>query len=153
MPRFKSSNPEHQRYEDAVRIHQAVGGLEIATGDDGTNTVEIPSCPAVLVSMDVMPGGLVGDTFDLYVQTRLNATSGWFDVVHFNQVLGNVGVTVLQHTVISPVAVAEPMFLTSAALAAGAERHIMGLDWRTRWEIVNAGAASFYFNAFLTPMG
>lgn len=145
MPRFKSSYPEHQVYEDWVDLHP-----EAAVVASGTGTVigEIPSdVRAVEVHAHVEPSLAVGDTFDLYVQTRFDDL--WIDVVHFTRVLGNgVDVDLYDKIVIS---LAQAHFEAATGLAADGKRNLMGDAWRCRWSVGGA-TPSFVFSCSVHPM-
>jgi len=88
-----------------------------------------------------------GDTLDVYVQTKLDA-SDWTDVVHFTQVLGNGGA--VRHIARVSAGLAQTMFAVSAALTAGNVRHLLGDEWRVRW-VVSGGTAEFTFSVVAVP--
>jgi len=75
----------------------------------------------------------VPDTLDVFVQTTLDGTN-WVDIVHFTQITGE---TAKRHY--AKVVSSEPqaMFEAGAALNAGSVRHLLGLQYRVRWEIVD----------------
>lgn len=80
-----------------------------------------------------------GDTLDVYVQTKLDQTN-WTDVVHFTQCTGSGGA--VRH--IGKVSASEPqaMFATSTALTAGAVRHLIGDEWRVRYDLTEGDSGS-----------
>ena len=143
--RFRSSNPEHQIYEDDVCLHAEAA--EVLSAID-TVTGEIPGdCRSVLVYAHVEPTLAVGDTFDLYVQTRVGTL--WVDVVHFTQILGNgLDVDLFDKVAAS---LAEANFDVATALAADGARNIIGDLWRCRWIIAGA-TPSFVFSVSIHPM-
>lgn len=145
-PRFKSSFPEHQVYEDGKTLHASAE--ETATG---TGTVEavLPNCRAVQCILETTAiGTLVGDTFDCIVQTYIGDT--WVDVCAFTQLLGNDADAAQVHYGKITAALAEAMFEDNAALAAGAIRNLIGTKWRCRWVFGAAGA--YTFSVKIQPM-
>ena len=97
---------------------------------------------------------VVGDTCDVYVQTKLDGTGGvaagnWTDVVHFPQVLGTDAAGRRHAKILAAGVLLEGD--NTAALAAGQVRHAIGDDWRIR--VVIAGAnASFTFSVTAMPV-
>lgn len=93
----------------------------------------------------------VGDTLDVYVQTKLDG-SNWTDVVHFTQVLGSGGAKRFVAKVSADVA--EAMFAAGTALAAGSVRNLIGDEWRVRYDITDASTdnASFTIGVYACPM-
>ena len=154
MARFKSSHPEHQIYEDAVDLYllaDGPAGGEIATGT-GVREVEVPGdCQAILAHAAVAPALAVGDTFDLYVQTLFTCSGVevWVDVIHFTQILGNgLDVDLFDKIAIS---LDQAHFEIGTALAADAQRNLIGEKWRCRWVIAGASPA-FPFTLSIQPM-
>ena len=80
-----------------------------------------------------------GDTLDVYVQTKLDGTN-WTDVVHFTQCTGTGGA--IRHIGKVVAQLAQTMFATSTALAAGSVRHLLGDEWRVRYDITEGGSGS-----------
>ena len=152
MPRFHSSYLEHQTYDDWKALH--VPATRLVTGT-GTLEVEIPSAARALVAVLAAPtnGSLVGDTLDVYVQTRIQAiVPAWLDVIHFTQVLGNGGPVGYTDKIL--VNLDEADFTTGAVLGVGVKRHIFGDLWRCRWVIADGGGThSFLFELNIIPMG
>jgi len=134
MSKFKSSYPEHQKYEDAITVHAS--SALIATGNDA-GSVEIPDCTALVVQAYVSPALAVGDTLDLFLQTCLPilGVDVWTDVVAFTQILGNGGIQRWIEKINSNLAQAAYETVAGAALAAGQHRHIFGTKWHCRWVI------------------
>jgi len=152
MTRFNSSFPEHQVSEDWVNLHAT--GAEVATGT-GSVVAELPAkARAIVAAFDLTAvGTLVGDTFDLYVQTKLeqSGTDVWVDVIHFVQSLGNGGVLRYYDKIVA--ALDQATFEDGDALGAGAKRHLFGSEWRCRWVIVDGGGThSFTFTCTLQPV-
>ena len=162
MVRFLSMPPGLQApvYEDAQTLKptsdEAADSLDPAAPSTVQPQVGLPNAGMAIVAiLDVTQAvGLVGDTLDVYIQTRVSAglaTPVWVDVMHFTQVLGNGGVKRFYGKL--NLATAETMFENASALAASAVRHFTGDLWRCRWKITNAGAASFTFTVGIQPMG
>ena len=158
MSKFRSSNPEHTLQEDWVEIHPY--STELVDGNDAVALYKyLPKGTlSVVALLDVLDAGtLVGDELDVFVQTEMpsNGINQWLDVIHFNKVLGNGADDFREYGKVTCVA-ACAMFETvaGAALAAAAVRNILGLRWRTRWEIVDGGGThSFEFSVNLYPQG
>lgn len=89
-----------------------------------------------------------GDTLDVFVQTRPDG-GNWMDVVAFTQVLGDGGAKRFVAKVASEQALSA--FEAAATLSAGSVRHLLGRDWRVRWAISEADAASFTFSVTAVP--
>ena len=150
MPRFNSSYPEHQLYEDHKVLFPStamVAGIYGAAAN-----VEIPSkTRELLLILDVSAAALaVGDTLDATVVTRvyINGVAYWLDVCAFTQVLGNGGA--LTH-VDKVVAGLDQATFADAALAAGAKRHILGDAWQAAITVFGATAA-FTASIDMIPM-
>lgn len=90
------------------------------------------------------------DTLDVYVQTYLGEI-GWVDVVHFTQIEGDGSPATYCSKVHADGSATE--FELSDSLAASSARHILGDEWRVRWEITDADAdAEFTFSVHACPM-
>lgn len=148
MSRFKSSHPEHQKYEDAVVVQTSVAEL-ISTA--GATTAEVPIGRSLLAILNVTAAGtLVGDELDVFLGTRIGGV--WVDVVHFLKVLGNGGAQRIVAKISQDVA--EAVFNNGAALAADTTRHVIGDLWRSRSVIVDGGGThSFTYTVTIQPMG
>ena len=116
----------HTGVETATSIGTAAG----SGGIENVGTFELDVTAAAT---------LAGDTLDVFVQVQIE--SNFVDVIHFTQVLGNGGVKRFIGKIIIP----EPqaIFETSAVLAADTVRHILGKQWRARWDIVGTGSFTF----------
>ena len=156
--RFKSSNPEHQIYEDHVTLH-IEDDTELVTGI-GPIERELPGNVKGLMCILDITSGVTGDAldlFDVFVQTRISAgvvTPVWVDVVHFTQHIGTDLATRLFAGI--NLNLIEALFDNAAALAAGAVRDVQGDLWRCRWDIVDGGGAGTHTWAFsvgIQPMG
>jgi len=82
-----------------------------------------------------------GDTLDVYVQTSLDGGTTWVDVVHFTQILGNVGAAKVYYAKIAAVT-ALTMFETGTALTAGNVRDLIGTHLRAKIAIGNDADAT-----------
>jgi len=94
---------------------------------------------------------LLGDWLAVYVQTMLDGV-GWVDVVRFGTVTGDLGTARRVATLRAALAQAE--FETGTGLAAEAVRHLLGDEWRVRWDIERGCSvlASFTFSVTAIPM-
>ncbi len=151
MIRFASSYPEHQVSEDWIALHTSA--TETVDGD-GTLEVRLPeNCRGLMMQMAVIGGSLVGDLFDLYVQTQIHLGGGdvWVDVLRFTQIAGtDPSIAYIDKLVAG---LDQPTFNNATGLAAGAKRHLMGANWRCRWEITDGGGIhSFLFDMYIQPM-
>ena len=81
----------------------------------------------------------VQDLLDVYVQTLLDGTN-WTDVVHFPTVLGNGGA--VRYIEKIEAQTSQAGFKVTTALAAGNVRHLLGDEWRVRWDLTESGPAS-----------
>ena len=112
----------------------------------------IPSCEAIAFELDVTAAATdAGDLLDVFVQTTIDGTN-YVDIAHFTQVLGNGGAKRYFTKVIASVATAE--FENATALGAAAVRNLMGIYYRVRWTVTDAGTdnASWTFAVYATPM-
>lgn len=106
-------------------------------------------CRGMALVLDVTEAATAaGDTLDVAVQTKLDGTN-WLDVAAFTQVLGNGGAK--RYVAKLSGEQAQAMFEVGSALAAGSVRHLLGLEWRVRWTIAEADAASFTFSVVAVP--
>lgn len=123
-------------------------GAEVATGNDSAVALDsnvngaIFDCDLTVVAL------AAGDTFDLFVQTRIDGAL-WIDVVHFTQMLGNGGVL----RFIAKIAGNEPEadFEIGAALGASAVRQLLGNEFRARW-VIAGPTPSFTFTLNMITM-
>jgi len=152
--RFKSSNPEHQIYEDAAVLH--AGETVLVTGT-GTVELELPgNVRGVVVQARQSGAGSlqVLDLLDLYLQTRVPCGSGnyfWVDVAHFTQCTGTVA-TFTEYAKVAASLDQAHFDVVGDALAADAVRHVIGDKWRARWVVFDGGGAhSFWFSLRLQP--
>ena len=89
------------------------------------------------------------DTLDVSVQTLIDGTN-WTQICHFTQVLGNGGAK--RHIGVINSHVVQAMWESSAALAAGSVRHVMGNQLRVEYVTVDADANSaFTFTVKVMP--
>lgn len=91
----------------------------------------------------------VGDTLDVFVQTKIDGTN-WLDVVHFTQMVGNGGA--LRYIAKVSAETAQAEFENGTALGAAAIRNHIGDEWRVRWAITDAGADNASFTFSVTAM-
>ena len=84
----------------------------------------------------------VADKLDVFVQTKVGLQ--WIDVVHFTQISGTDSAMTFIAKIVS--GVAETMYELASALAAGAERNIIGPEFRVRWVIVDDTTPTFTFS-------
>ena len=150
MTKFRSSNKEHQVYEDTVMLFPlaAYGAEAAANAAPGiqvtSNVLEIPDCQAVLCSLNLTAaaiGGDAGDLMDVEIQTYVggqkNKTTGvwaggtWIDVCYFTQIIGT---TAPQVEVAKITGIAAQALLVVAGLAPGNIRAgVMGQRWRAQY--------------------
>lgn len=127
----------------------------------GTATVSDPgqpaqsfSCPGVGIEfvLDVTSTATdVTDSFDVYIQTMIDGVN-WVDVVHFTQLVGTTGPK--RYVARLYAGQAQAMFNNATGLGAALVRHILGDQWRVRWDIVDANAnASFVYSVKATILG
>lgn len=83
----------------------------------------------------------VGDKLDVYVQTSLDGGSTWVDIVHFTQILGNVGAAKVYYAKVENAA-ALTEFETGTALGAAAHRDFLGTHLRAKIAITNDADAT-----------
>jgi hypothetical protein len=94
----------------------------------------------------------VGDTLDVWVQTRIGqintGTDLWVDVLHFAQILGNGGVKRYFDKLVCNQPQTE--FENAATLGVSSVRHETGDSYRLRYMIVDGGAhgQSFTFTVW-----
>lgn len=146
----------YSRFEPVTLVASAAS----TATSTGTTAVELltrfgggtPAVPltAIAFVLDVTAAATeVGDTLDVYVQTKLDGTN-WVDVVHFTQILGN-GSTKRVFAKIEP-PTAMTAFENGTALGAAAVRALFGTQWRCRWVVVDGNAnASFTFSVVAIP--
>jgi hypothetical protein len=112
-----------------------------STTNTGTAAVKLPYPPVALAFvLDVSAAATDAvDSLDVYVQTKLDGVN-WVDMIHFTQVVGNGGAKRFIAKV-------------SASLAAGNVRHLLGDEYRVRWDITDADFnCSFTFSVTACPM-
>ena len=153
MPRFASSHPEHQVYEDAVIL----APVATQTVDGNGAAFKMPDCQAMIGILETFAFGTdAADTFDCYVQTYIGGD--WIDVLRFTRIVGIGGDKTLTYIgkIINPLLV-EAMFEEGTALGFSTVRHLHGTQWRARWEIVDgapgAGDQTWTFSVKIQPMG
>lgn len=114
-----------------------------AVSSTTTTAIQTPNCPRGLVFiLDVTAAATdVGDTLDVQVQTLIDGTN-WTSICHFTQVLGNGGAK--RHIGVVNRTVTQAMWESSATLAAGAVRHVIGAQLRSEYAIVDADANSAF---------
>jgi hypothetical protein len=130
---------------NAQSVALLAAGARVAVGN-GAGVAGLGAYRAVEAQLEVTAAATnAGDTLDAFLQTTIDGAT-WIDIAHFTQVLGNGGAK----RFIAKVAAdqAEAMFETGAALAAGAVRHLLGDQYRARWDIVDGGGGvqSFTFS-------
>jgi hypothetical protein len=121
-----------------------------ASGNFAIPTALPDSLRGAVVLLDVTAAATaVDDTLDVYVQHSVDG-SAWDDFIHFTQVLGNGGAKQFyaRWTPLGAAPEAELGAPQDAALAAGVLQQPVGLLWRVKWVLVDAGAddASFTFS-------
>lgn len=145
-----TSQPGPQTYDDTVTLQSS--GAATATGNGTVNALIPGGINGLILTLDVTAAATaVGDTLDVYVQTKLDGVN-WTDVAHFTSVLGNGGAKRYVDKIHAHGDVA--LFETGAALAESAQRDLIGTAWRVRWVIVDADTddASFTFSVTAVPM-
>lgn len=90
-----------------------------------------------------------GDHLDVYVQTSLDLGVSWTDVVHFTQIVGDVGAVKTYYAKVTA-AGAETMYEIGSALSAAGVRNIIGNQIRGKYVVVDAGTANATFTFSLT---
>ena len=160
MPRFKSSYPEHQIYEDYKCLH-ALGEESAAGAGIGTIEAELPGdCRAVLVHCHhaITATGDATDLIDIVVQTRFldaQGTEHWIDAVWFTQIDGAMAAAVEMFDKICASLNQANFDPVADPIAADGKRHIIGDKWRVRWNITDGGGAgthAFTFSVSIHPM-
>lgn len=159
MPRFKSSYPEHQVYEDAVTLHALAE--ETATDTGSEVEAELPAnCNAVVCHLhhNITATGDALDLNDVIVQTCLldpDGTENWIDVCWFTQIDGAMAAAVDLFDKIVPALDQAHFDIVADPIAADGKRHVVGRKWRVRWVITDGGGAgthAFTFAVYLYPM-
>ena len=123
-----------------------------STTNTGTAAVKLPYPPVALAFvLDVTAAATDAvDSLDVYVQTKLDGTN-WVDMVHFTQVVGNGGAKRFIAKVSA--SLAEALFNNANTLATGNVRHLLGDEYRVRWDITDADSnCSFTFSVVACPM-
>jgi len=156
-PRFKSSNPEHQIYEDRVCLHPL--GEEIAVGAGVGPEHEIPGdCRAVLLHChhNITATGNAGDLIDIVIQTAVLDGAGndvWVDVCWFTQIDGIMAAAVEMFDKVCASLNQAHFDIVADPIAADGKRHVIGYKWRVRWNITDGtGTHNFTFSVSLHPM-
>ena len=160
MPRFKSSYPEHQTYEDRVTLLEEQTLVTVGNGT-GTVEAEIPcDSHAIVAILSGYSACNNADKLDVWVQTQLyagddvngNPIYTWCDIVHFVQVNGDDGAQTIVDKIMANWD--EDDFLNvERGLAAGTKRHLFGRKYRVVWTITDGGGAhSFQYGCSLQPM-
>ena len=125
---------------DSVRLLERLGG-----GRQNVNGVSL--------TLDLTNAATdAADTLNVFVQTKSDGTN-WVDVVHFTEVLGN-GSNALRYYSKVAAGTDDLEFEDGTALASGSVRHLLGIEWRARWAIVDSGNAdqTFTFSVTATPV-
>jgi hypothetical protein len=109
--------------------------------------MELPMAPnAIIFTLDVTAAATeVDDTLNVDIQTKIDGTGTWIDVLAFTEVLGNGGALRFIGKATAGIDEADYLY---ASLAASAYKNILGFAWRAKWVVVDAGgsAASFTFS-------
>lgn len=135
-----------------VRTLVASAARTAAAPGSPSTAIRLPFPPsAIAFVLDLTAAAAdVGDTLDVFVQTKLDGTN-WVDVVHFTQILGNGGAKRYIAKIAAGDALTE--FENGTSLGAAAVRNLLGDEWRVRWAIVDGDAnASFTFSVTAIPM-
>lgn len=110
-------------------------GAVTATSTGTTAVKNLPDHDAAVFQLDLTAAATdADDTLDVYVQTTIDGTN-WLDIVHFTQALGNGGAK--RYIAKVSRSVAETMYETGTALAAGAVRNVLGSQYRVRYAVVD----------------
>lgn len=138
----------------AKKAHEAVMLLESAARTEtgtASSSVRMPVMQAAAFVLDVTADeSTANDTIDVFVQTKIDGTN-WVDVVHFTQHAGNAGAKRYTAKLTSHLATTE--FENGTALGAAAVRHLIGDEWRVRWDVTDdSESASFTFSVAACPM-
>lgn len=124
-----------------------------STGTDAVRLFEgLNHAQACVFVLDLTAAATdVDDTLDVFIQTRIDG-SNWVDIVHFTQVLGN-GLDDLTYIAKVAAADGEPEFEIGTALAANTVRNLLGIEFRTRYDVVDSGDSdqSFTFSVTAIP--
>ena len=118
----------------------ALAASAARTSDGNGSAVQLQGMVnAVAFVLDVTAAATdAGDLLDVYVQTKADGTN-WLDVLHFTQIAGTGGTKRYVAKICAGGALTE--FENGTALSAGGVRHILGDDWRVRWEITDLDAS------------
>ena len=137
-------------------LNKGVGDFTVLTSQTGVTStgngvaVDLPA-PAngLQLQLAVTSAALVvGDTLDVFVQTRLDGVT-WVDVQHFTQALGNGGAKRYTTKLVCNQTVTE--FEAGTALAAASHRDLLGDQWLVRWVVAGA-SPSFTFAVYAVPL-
>lgn len=144
------SNLLERKLAYAVSLHDSAARTATSTGTAAT-TIKDP-IGGIVFELDLTAAATdAGDTLNVYVQTTVDGTN-WVDVVAFTQCLGNGGAK----RYFAKLSATEPqtMFENATALTAGNVRHLIGDQWRVRWDITDASTAnaSFTFSVTACPI-
>jgi len=123
-----------------------------STTNAGTAAAKLPYPPnALSFVLDLTAAATDAvDTLDIYIQTKIDGTN-WVDMVHFTQIVGNGGAKRFIAKVCGPQT--ENLFNNTSALSAGSVRHLLGDEYRVRWDITDADSnCSFTFSVVACPM-
>lgn len=139
-PKFPSSYPEHQVFEDGVTL--AALAARDASGNTQADFKVIPDCSAVLAQLTLTTGatGDALDLLDVYLQTYI--AGQWVDVGHFTQIIGTDANDQYFAKIHKQIATAE--FEIGTALGATGIRHLLGTRWAARWTVVDGGGAGTF---------
>lgn len=104
---------------------------------------------AIAFTLDVTAAATVaGDTLDVVIETTHDGTN-YTEVAHFSQVLGTA--TTVREVAKIVASATQAVFDPTAALGAGAVRHVIGDQWRVKWTIAGP-SPSFTFSVQALPM-
>ena len=125
-------------FDGDVQIFSAVPAGTVNGDVFGTDLGSCDRLQAIL-HISTITAGAVGDTIDVSLQTTWNpydAAPIWFDVVSFDQFLGNVSTP--QRRLASLTAGQLTSTNVTGNLAAGSNRHLPGVRYRVRYVITDA---------------
>jgi len=144
----QTSQPGPQLTENGETL---VSSTAITASGNGTVEALFPGSISgmVLTCNIASAGSSSGDKLDMYVQTKIDG-SNWLDVCRFAQVLGDSTGIRMMDKIHANGSVAA--FASTDALAAAAQRDLLGSVYRARWVITSSTDPTFSASVYAQPM-